>query len=188
MNEYNYPVETGSDPIEFKLDKCIKAIPDFPIDGVVFRDLSPVWRNAALCREAIQEFASRVEKESCKVPDAVIGIESRGFILGMPLSLHWDVPFTPFRKPGKLPGRIYSEQYELEYGMAELQCQIDCLKPGMEVVIHDDVLATGGTALSAQKLVEKTGAKVMAYAFMIELSPLRGSERLNAPIHSLITY
>ncbi|MDA0303939.1 MAG: adenine phosphoribosyltransferase [Bacteroidetes bacterium] len=179
---------TDINRVQEELQQCVTAIPDFPKKGIVFRDLSPVWKNAALCKKAIQELANRVEMEAGGPPDAVVGVESRGFIFGMPLSLHWNVPFIPFRKPGKLPGTLYTERYELEYGAAELQCQSDCLKPGMNVLIHDDVLATGGTAMAAQKLVEQTGAKTVGFAFVIELLALQGRGRLDSSVQSLLTY
>lgn len=171
-----------------ELEQTVKSIPDFPETGVIFRDLSPVWQNASLCEKSIVELASMVELDSGFAPDAVVGVESRGFIFGMPLALHWNVPFVPFRKPGKLPGTLFTESYQLEYGTAELQCQVDCLQPGMKVLIHDDVLATGGTALAANKLVELTGAETMGFAFVIELPQLRGRGRLDSSIHSLLTY
>ena len=184
----NNPIKADGQSLRNKLEHCVKSIPDYPVKGVMFRDLAPVWKNASLCKEAVLELASRVEMESEGRPDAVVGVESRGFIFGMPLALHWNVPFIPFRKPGKLPGALYEERYELEYGFAKLQCQADCLSLGMKVLIHDDVLATGGTALAAQKLVKKTGAKVIGFAFVIELLPLSGRERLGSSIHSLLTY
>jgi adenine phosphoribosyltransferase len=179
---------TDISSVRLELEQTVKSIPDFPEKGVVFRDLSPVWQNASLCEKSIAELAVMVELESGLPPDAVVGVESRGFIFGMPLALHWNVPFIPFRKPGKLPGELFTESYKLEYGMAELQCQVDCLKPGMKVLIHDDVLATGGTALAANKLVKLTGAETMGFAFVIELPQLQGRDRLGSSIHSLLMY
>lgn len=177
-----------NEKLEAKLYSGITSTPDFPVEGVTFRDLSPIWKDSELCRETIVGLAARVENEMLGGADAVVGIESRGFILGMPLSLHWNIPFVPFRKPGKLPGTLYSEEYKLEYGLATLQCQASCLKPGMRVIIHDDVLATGGTARAAQKLVEQAGAEVVAFAFIIELPLLKGRDLLNSIVHSMVKF
>lgn len=165
----------------------VKSIPDFPIPGVVFRDLSPLWQDAEMSKLAIAQMAHDVVLSTGK-PDVVVGIESRGFIYGMALALHWDIPFVPFRKPGKLPGLLLRESFQLEYGSAELECQVGAIDPGDRVLVHDDVIATGGTAEAAQKLIEQTGASLVGFSFVIELRDLKGRDRLSAPVFSLITY
>ena len=165
----------------------VKSIADFPIPGVVFRDLSPLWQDAEMSKKAITQMAQDVVLSTGK-PDVVVGIESRGFIYGMALALHWNIPFVPFRKSGKLPGQVLRESFQLEYGSAELECQVGAIHRGDRVLVHDDVIATGGTAEAAQKLIEQTGASLVGFSFVIELRDLKGRDRLSAPIFSLITY
>ncbi|MDH5608303.1 MAG: adenine phosphoribosyltransferase, partial [Cyclobacteriaceae bacterium] len=122
-------------------------------------------------------------------PDGVIGIESRGFIFGMLLAQLFNVPFYPVRKAGKLPYMTYKHAYELEYGSAEMEIHTDAVQKGMRILIHDDLLATGGTAVAAAELVRKSGGEVCGYSFLVELSFLNGRKQLNgSPIHSLVSY
>lgn len=165
----------------------VKAIPDFPIPGVVFRDLSPLWQDAEMSKLAIVQMAHDVVLSTGK-PNVVVGIESRGFIYGMALALHWNIPFVPVRKSGKLPGEVLRESFQLEYGSAELECQVGAMHRGDRVLVHDDVIATGGTAEAAQKLIKQAGASLVGFSFVIELRDLKGRDRLSAPIFSLITY
>lgn len=137
--------------------------------------MGPLWRDPVVSKKAIGAMILMVEQAQGK-PDCVVGIESRGFIFGPAMALHWDVPFVPFRKPGKLPGTLNRVSYDLEYGSAELECQANALKPGMRVLIHDDVFATGGTARASMQLVEACDAETMACAFIIELNGLNGRE------------
>jgi adenine phosphoribosyltransferase len=153
----------------------IEDVEDFPIPGVTFKDMGPLWRDPVLSKRAIGAMILMVEEAQGR-PDCVVGIESRGFIFGPAMALHWDVPFVPFRKPGKLPGALNRVSYDLEYGSAELECQANAFKPGMRVLIHDDVFATGGTARAAIQLVEACKAVTMACAFIIELNGLNGRE------------
>jgi adenine phosphoribosyltransferase len=121
--------------------------------------------------------------------EAVMGIESRGFIFGMPLALKLGVPFVPVRKQGKLPHLTVSASYKLEYGEATIEMHQDGISPGQRVLIHDDVLATGGTAKAAAELVEKCRGELVGYSFLVELSVLKGRERIQGPpIHSLLEY
>ena len=153
----------------------IQDVEDFPIPGVTFKDMGPLWRDPVVSKRAIGAMILMVEQAQGK-PDCVVGIESRGFIFGPAMALHWDVPFVPFRKPGKLPGALNRVSYNLEYGSAALECQANALKSGMRVLIHDDVFATGGTARAAMQLVESCDAETMACAFIIELNGLNGRE------------
>ena len=169
------------------LKNTVREIPDFPSVGVLFRDLGPVWADEALNRAVVEMIVESVSL-TYGVPDAVIGVESRGFIYGMPLAMAWGVPFITVRKSGKLPGQVLKEMYALEYGEAALEVQCDALSPGSRVLVHDDVLATGGTANAVCQLVERCGAEVLACSFVIELLALGGRHRLSFPTHSLLDY
>ncbi len=166
------------------LKRLIRDVPDFPKKGIVFKDIAPLlWRPDAF-RAAIERLAACVPR-----PDAVVAIESRGFIFGTGLALHWGVRLVPARKFGKLPGRTVREQYSLEYGEDVLELQADSLERGQRVVVVDDLLATGGTASAAAKLVERLGASVEAMLFLIELDGLGGRDALaGRPVHALIRY
>jgi adenine phosphoribosyltransferase len=177
--------EGGYDMSE-ELKTLIRNIPDFPKKGIVFRDITTLL-------SAGPEFAGVVDRlaDECskKDPQAILAMESRGFILGGALSYRLELPFIPARKPGKLPWKTENEDYELEYGKATLEVHTDALTPGQRVVIVDDLLATGGTALAAAKLVEKLGGKVSGFVFLIELEFLRGRERLKSyDLFSLVKY
>jgi adenine phosphoribosyltransferase len=160
-----------------RLVAAMEDVPDFPKPGVVFKDLGPVWRDPALCGDLVAAMASHGKALAA---DAVIGIESRGFLLGMPLALALDVPFVLARKVGKLPGRVHKVAYGLEYGEAVLEMQTSALKPGQRVLVHDDVLATGGTAAACRELVEAAGAEVVGWSFLVELAFLNGRKKLAA--------
>jgi adenine phosphoribosyltransferase len=170
-----------------KLEKFIRNVPDFPKPGIQFKDITPLLSNPDLCREAVEALALPWQKERI---DAIAGIESRGFIFGMLLAQYLQVPFVPIRKAGKLPWTAHQETYHLEYGTATIEMHTDALAPGQRVLIHDDLLATGGTAEAAARLIRAGGADVAGYSFLIELEFLQGGEKLRAfgPIHSLIKY
>ena len=155
--------------------KCIRDVEDFPIPGVTFKDLGPLWADPKLSGQAIDAMVQMVEMEQ-GIPDCVVGIESRGFIFGLAMAQRWNVPFVPFRKPGKLPGELKRVAYALEYGTAELECQVNAIKPGMRVLVHDDVFATGGTARAAMQLVQSCGAELSGCSFILSLDGLNGSE------------
>ena len=168
------------------LTDFIRDIPDFPEPGIVFKDITPLLANP----DALQ-FAQKglLEMVSGLTIDKVVGIESRGFLLGPALALELNAGFVPMRKPGKLPYKTKSKAYGLEYGKDVLELHIDSIKPGEKVLIHDDVLATGGTAEAACELVESLGGEVVFCQFILELSFLKGSDRLaNYSINSLMHY
>lgn len=172
------------------LKDSIHDVMNFPNEGVVFKDLGPVWANPLLNAEVLESLKQRVEK-NLGIPDCVVGIESRGFIFGMPLALSWAVPFIPFRKPGKLPGKVQQVSYDLEYGSAALECQSGMIPKQSKVLLHDDVLATGGTLEAAARLVEMHGATVMGCSVIIELMALGGKARLGkskCEVESLVKY
>jgi adenine phosphoribosyltransferase len=161
-------------------------VPDFPEPGILFRDITPLLGDAAASRYAIEQMAAWVKSRPV---DAVVGIESRGFLFGMPIAHTLGLPFVPVRKPGKLPAERMSVDYSLEYGRSRLDIHADALRPGDRAVVVDDLLATGGTSHAAAKLVELVGAKVDSVLFLIELRDLKGRERLAAyEVHALVEY
>lgn len=170
-----------------KLEQTIQTIPDFPKPGIQFKDISPIFLNPELYEAVI---ADLVNFSKGKI-DAVCGIESRGFLFGIAVAVALDVPFILIRKKGKLPPPFVSEKYDLEYGSAEIEMKEDQLKPGQRVLIHDDLLATGGTTEAAAKLIAKQGAIPAQFSFLIGLEFLNGHEKLkkfNADVYSILKY
>ena len=169
-----------------RIEDYVISIPDFPEPGIIFRDITGILREAdgiKLSIDKIQEMLEGVEF------DAVLGLESRGFIFGMPIAYNLHKAFIPVRKKGKLPRETVSAKYDLEYGTAEIEIHKEDLRPGMKVVIIDDLIATGGTVEAAVKLAESLGAEVVKIAFVMELAGLKGRERLAGyDVESVITY
>ena len=164
----------------------IRDIPDFPKPGVLFRDITPLLADPACLRYAVDAIADHYQGERI---DLVLGAEARGFILGAAIAYRLGAGFIPARKPGKLPHKVTSAEYALEYGTDSLEMHQDAVTPGHSVLIVDDVLATGGTASAKIELVNKLGGCVAGVAFLIELSFLNGRERLSGQdVFSLITY
>ena len=164
----------------------IRDVPDFPKPGIVFKDLTPVLADASLFHGIITALAARVATLDVA---QVVGIEARGFIFGAALAYTLRRGFIPVRKPSKLPRATHREAYGLEYGQDALELHIDAIGKGDRVLVVDDVLATGGTALAARKLVERAGGTVAAFAFLVELGFLKGAERLGTtPVCALIRY
>ncbi|RIL09151.1 MAG: adenine phosphoribosyltransferase [Proteobacteria bacterium] len=157
------------------LRSFIRDVPDFPKPGITFMDITPLIKSPLAFRLVMDKFQSFCQGRQI---DAVVGIESRGFIFGAPLALSLSVPFVPLRKPGKLPAEKMSAEYALEYGSGQLDIHKDALTPGQRVVIVDDLLATGGTARAAAKLVEFLEAEVGSFLFVVELSGLEGAKHL----------
>jgi adenine phosphoribosyltransferase len=157
------------------LSKLIRDIPDFPKPGIVFKDITPLLADPGAFSEAIRRFT---EFYRDKPIDAIAAAEARGFLFAAPLALQLSKPLIPLRKPGKLPYRTYSLKYDLEYGEAELQMHTDSIARGAKVLLIDDVLATGGTMLAGAQLVEQAGGEVVGCGFLVELSFLRGREKL----------
>jgi adenine phosphoribosyltransferase len=171
--------------LDLRLRQAIRDIPDFPKPGILFRDITTLLLRPELMREAQEALAAPFRGSV----DVIAGVESRGFILGAPLAWPEGLPFVPLRKPGKLPAASFRESYALEYGTDSLEVHQDALKTGQRVLIVDDLLATGGTALAAAHLVERAGARVAGLAFLVELEFLHGRDRLAGyPIHSLVRY
>ncbi len=166
------------------LAEKIRSIPDFPKKGIVFKDITTLLADGAALREAVRQMTQLFEQDSF---DAVVGIESRGFIFAGIMAHHWGIGMVPVRKPGKLPYRTIRETYALEYGEDALEMHIDALHPGQRVLIVDDLLATGGTVEAAIRLAEGAGAEVVACCFLIELDFLNARNRLqNYRIESLV--
>lgn len=164
----------------------IREVPDWPTAGVSFKDISPLLADAEALEEAIRELADWVKDQE---PDLVLGAEARGFILGAAIAREVGCGFLPARRPGKLPPETVSVNYALEYGQNSLELNPDLIAPGTRVVIHDDVLATGGTVGALGGLLDELGAEVVGAAFIIELTFLNGREKLgDFPVHALITY
>jgi adenine phosphoribosyltransferase len=158
------------------LKAFIRDVPDFPQAGILFRDITPLLRDPAAFAHALDLVAGAVAEMRV---DAVVGIESRGFLFGTPVALQLGLPFVPVRKPGKLPAARMSVEYSLEYGNSQLDIHADALSRGQRAVIVDDLLATGGTARAAAKLVELLGATVAGIVFLVELESLGGREYLS---------
>jgi adenine phosphoribosyltransferase len=166
--------------------KLIRDIPDFPKPGIVFKDITPVLRDAAAFQQVIDLF---VEAARGAAPDIVAGVESRGFLFGAPVALALGVGFAPIRKIGKLPHETVQEKYDLEYGSSAVEIHRDAIAPGQRVLLVDDLLATGGTAAAAARLVEKLGGQVVGVSFLVELDFLSGREHLSRyDILSLVNY
>ncbi|MGQ9865671.1 MAG: adenine phosphoribosyltransferase [Pseudanabaenaceae cyanobacterium] len=169
------------------IQKLIRDVPDFPQPGVVFRDITPVLSHPEGLDTLIEGLSAPFMGIGISL---VVGIESRGFILGAPVARQLKCGFVPVRKPGKLPCATYSVEYALEYGTDRLEMHQDAIAPGQRVLIVDDVMATGGTAGAAAKLIEQAGGKLAGFAFAIELMFLNGRQNLpdNVPVVSLLSY
>lgn len=174
--------------IQEKAKKYVREVPDFPKPGILFRDLTPILAHPELCTEIESFFAEAFRAERI---DAVAALEARGFWFGPGISRKLNVPFIPIRKKGKLPFRTIERSYALEYGQAVVEMHVDAVQPGMRILIHDDLIATGGSAVAAAELIENAGGVVAGFSFLVEISGLKGRERLNRfsqNIVSLIIY
>lgn len=171
-----------------RIRNSIRDVHDFPKTGIVFKDITPVLLDAQLCSDIISSLVSEYKNAGV---DAIAGVESRGFFFGFPLALALNVPFIPVRKQGKLPYKTVAHSYQLEYGSAVVEMHSDVVQKNMRVLIHDDLLATGGTAGAAAELVQKQGGEVAVFSFLVELDFLKGREKLmgyKGAIQSLVNY
>ncbi len=160
--------------LEQAIKQTIRDIPDFPKPGIIFKDITPIFYDQQLCTKIVDEFIARMDTR----PDAIVGIESRGFLFGFLVANKLNIPFVLVRKVGKLPYKTVSVEYDLEYGTSKIEMHEDALKKGWHVIIHDDLLATGGTAAAAADLVKKLGANVLGFNFVIGLDFLNGEKKL----------
>lgn len=171
---------------ELDLRAYVRDIPDFPRPGIAFKDITPMLLDPAALKAAVLGLADIARPLK---PDIVVAAEARGFILGAALALELGAGFVPARKPGKLPHEVVSAQYELEYGFDSLEVHADAFAGGARVLLHDDLLATGGTARAVCQLADGLGARVLGCVFLVELTYLDGRERLEPyPVHALIQY
>ena len=169
-----------------RIATTVRDVPDFPKPGILFKDITPVLADPRLMTDITSALAEAFRGAGI---DAVVGMESRGFIFGAPLAMALGAAFVPARKPGKLPWKTLRESYALEYGEATLELHEDAIRPGQRALIVDDLIATGGTALATAKLVERLGGTVVAMAFVVELGFLGGREVVAPhPVHSLVAY
>lgn len=171
-----------------RIINSVRDVPDFPKPGIVFKDITPLLQDVQLSADITDALADYWKSYDL---DVIIGIESRGFIWGNSLAQKLNIPFVPVRKKGKLPADTYSFAYDLEYGSAEVEMHKDGIINGHRVLIHDDLLATGGTAVAAAELVKMAGGDVAGFSFLIELGFLHGKDsltRFDAHIHSLVSY
>ena len=168
----------------------IRTVPDWPVAGVQFRDITPLLQNPRVFRVLIDAFVHRYMSPDMR-PDVVAGLDARGFILGAVVAYELNLGFVPIRKKGKLPFTTVEESYELEYGTATVELHTDAVKPGQRVLLIDDLIATGGTMMAGMKLLEKLGAKVIEGAAIVDLPELGGSEKLRAaglPLFTLVNF
>ncbi|MEW6095721.1 MAG: adenine phosphoribosyltransferase [bacterium] len=169
-----------------ELKNYIRDVPDFPKKGIIFKDITPLWKDKDAFAQSIDEIVDRYKDRKI---DVVVGVEARGFIVGAPVAYQLGVGFVPVRKPGKLPYKTTSVSYELEYGTDTIETHEDSISPGEQVLIVDDLLATGGTAKAMCELVEKAGGTVVELAFIVELTFLHGRDKLkDYKVVSLIQY
>ncbi|MEP7054513.1 MAG: adenine phosphoribosyltransferase [Actinomycetota bacterium] len=166
----------------------IRDVPDFPKPGILFKDITPLLADYVAFAHVVDAIVTHHGRGTM---DKVVGVEARGFIIAAPVAYHFGAGFVPVRKKGKLPSATYEQSYDLEYGKATLEVHQDAFNPGDRVIIIDDVLATGGTALAAAALIERAGGIVAGLSVLLELGFLGGRERLSAAgltVHSLVTY
>jgi len=171
--------------LEERIKGAIRDVPNFPKEGIVFKDITPIMLDPVLSKDMVD---SLVEKYKNEKIDAVAGIESRGFLFGYPLAIQLGVPFILIRKIGKLPYNKISHSYDLEYGSATIEMHVDAVSKGQKVLIHDDLLATGGSAEAAAKLLQKCGAEIAGFNFLVSLDFLEGKNKLTNFSDKIISF
>lgn len=163
--------------IEDKLKAAIRDVPNFPKEGIIFKDITPIMKDAQLSNEVLDHLVEVYKDQGI---EAIAGIESRGFLFGYPLAMRLGIPFVLIRKKGKLPYDKISHDYDLEYGSATIEMHTDAIGNGHKVLIHDDLLATGGSAAAAASLIEKVGGVVAGFNFLVSLDFLNGEQKLTS--------
>jgi len=179
---------TSEEILEQTIKSTIRDIVDFPQPGIVFKDITPLLKDTELCKAIVQTIANQLRPFQ---PDAIACLDSRGFWFGLSIAIELGIPMIPIRKKGKLPYKTVYEEYALEYGTNTIEMHTDAIQPGWRVAIHDDILATGGTAEATSKLIKKSQGEIVAYSFLIELDFLAGKDKLTpycSTIQSLINY
>ena len=175
--------------LDEKIKQAIRDVKDYPKPGIIFKDITPLLAQPLLMREIVQEFVRRIRPLK---PDAIAAVEARGFIFGSIIAHELDCSFVPVRKAGKLPYKTMSMEYALEYGTATIEMHADAIKPNWRVLVHDDLLATGGTASAAAAMVRDFGAEIAGFTFLVNLAFLPGemmlTERFGIKPDSLVTY
>jgi adenine phosphoribosyltransferase len=161
--------------IEQQIKSAIRDIPDFPKPGIIFKDITTILKDPELCEGIVDAFVDQLKGTRI---DAVAGVESRGFLFGLTIATKLGVPFIPVRKAGKLPYSIKQKVYELEYGTATIEMHTDAFEPGQHILLHDDLLATGGTVTAASELIQEMGGVVCGFSFVVGLSFLNGKEKI----------
>lgn len=161
--------------IEQQIKDAIRDIPDFPKPGIIFKDITPILKDPVLCENIVNAFIQKLK--GIRI-DVIAGVESRGFLFGLTLATRLGVPFIPVRKAGKLPFTIKQKAYKLEYGTAIIEMHVDAFEPGQHILIHDDLLATGGTVTAASELITEMGGIIAGFAFVVGLGFLNGKERI----------
>lgn len=161
--------------IDQQIKNTIRDIPDFPKPGIIFKDITPVLKDPELCKNIVETFVQNLG--GIRI-DVIAGIESRGFLFGLMLANRLGIPFVPVRKAGKLPYTIKQKVYELEYGTATIELHTDAFEPGQHVLIHDDLLATGGTVTAASQLIQEMGGIIAGFSFVVALGFLNGKEKI----------
>ncbi|KAI9838877.1 MAG: adenine phosphoribosyltransferase [Sarea resinae] len=176
--------------LKVDLRRALRRFPDFPQPGILFEDILPIFANPSLHAELIRALELHILSSStgAKKPDIIVGLEARGFLFGPTLALRLGASFVPLRKKGKLPGPTVTATYKKEYGEDVFEMQSDAIKPGQTVLVVDDLIATGGSAACAEQLVSKLGGVLIGHIFIIELGFLKGRDKLNAPVYTLLNH
>ncbi len=167
-----------------QIKSVIRDVPDFPKKGIMFKDITPLLLDPLLCTRIVDGFAEKFESLNI---DAIAAIEARGFFFGLMIAQRLKKPFIPIRKQGKLPYTTITKTYNLEYGTATLEMHQDAIQPGQNILIHDDLLATGGTGVAASQLIQELGGKVAGFSFIVDLTFLNGDEKLKPFSENIIT-
>ncbi|KAL1635274.1 adenine phosphoribosyltransferase [Diplodia intermedia] len=173
--------------LKVNLRKALRQFPDFPTPGILFEDILPIFADADLHQKLVRALELHVSKNYAQKPDVIVGLEARGFLFGPSLALALGAAFVPVRKQGKLPGPTETAGYQKEYGEDFFQMQADAIKPGQKAIIVDDIIATGGSAAAAGDLVKRLGGDLVGYLFILELDFLKGRDKLDAPVYTLLS-